>query len=193
MEQRFKQRLIGAVVLVALGVIFLPMLLSGPVERTRVDIELDMPAPPVVEDGPALPGEEMLDSPEPGRALADQPAPRDPGAVPDAAEPPGSIDIEPEPVAEAVAEDEGASDAATVADADVLYVQVGAFASADNAESLASRLRDDGIELRVHEDEREGRLTYRVQVGPLGDAESAERIAQQLADNHELPGFVVEP
>ena len=182
MEQRFKQRLIGAVVLVALGVIFLPMLLSGPVERTRVDIELDMPEPPMVEDGPALPGEDMLSSPEPGQALADQPAPRDPGSVPEAAEPPNAIDIEPEPVAEAIADD-----------ADALYVQVGAFASGDNAESLASRLREDGIELRVVEDEREGRLTYRVQVGPLGDAESAERMAQQLADDHELPGFVIEP
>ncbi len=193
MEQRFKQRLIGAVVLVALGVIFLPMLLSGPVERTRVDIELDMPEPPMVEDGPALPGEDMLSSPEPGQALADQPAPRDPGSVPEAAEPPNAIDIEPEPVAEAIADDEGAPDAAPVADADALYVQVGAFASGDNAESLASRLREDGIELRVVEDEREGRLTYRVQVGPLGDAESAERMAQQLADDHELPGFVIEP
>ncbi|MEX0385596.1 SPOR domain-containing protein [Spiribacter onubensis] len=193
MEQRFKQRLIGAVVLVALGVIFLPMLLSGPVERTRVDIELDMPAPPVVEEGPALPGEDMLNAPEPGRALADQPAPRDPGDVPEAAEPPSSIDIEPEPVAKAVADDEGMAEAAPVADADVLYVQVGAFASADNAESLASRLRDDGIALRVHEDDREGRLTYRVQVGPFVDAESAEHTAQRLADDHELPGFIVEP
>ena len=193
MEQRFKQRLIGAVVLVALGVIFLPMLLSGPVERTRVDIELDMPAAPVLDKGPALPAEARLASPEPGQALADQPAPRDSDAVPDAADAPESINIAPASTAEAVADEGIPPDGMPIAEGEALYVQVGAFGSIDNAESLAARLRDAGLALRVLEDDRDGRLAYRVQVGPVPGTEAAERMAQRLAENHELPGFVVEP
>ena len=42
-----KQRLVGAVVLVALGVIFLPMLVKGPAPDSGVsDVSLDVPAEP---------------------------------------------------------------------------------------------------------------------------------------------------
>ena len=42
-----KQRLVGAVVLVALGVIFLPMLVKGPAPDSGVsDVSLDAPAEP---------------------------------------------------------------------------------------------------------------------------------------------------
>ena len=40
MQQRLKQRLVGAVVLVALAVIFIPMLLQGPLEREATSIPI---------------------------------------------------------------------------------------------------------------------------------------------------------
>lgn len=47
MEPALKQRLIGAMVLVALAVIFLPMLINGPApESGASDVPLDMPATP---------------------------------------------------------------------------------------------------------------------------------------------------
>ena len=47
MEPALKQRLIGAAVLVALAVIFLPMLIKGPAPESGVsDVSLDLPAPP---------------------------------------------------------------------------------------------------------------------------------------------------
>lgn len=72
MDKRFKQRLIGAVVLVALGVIFIPMLLSGPVQQTRVDIELDIPPEPSTPSMPSLP---TLSAPEPEPEPELQPEP----------------------------------------------------------------------------------------------------------------------
>jgi cell division septation protein DedD len=47
MDTSLKQRLVGAVVLVALAVIFLPMLVKGPAPDSGVsDVALDVPAEP---------------------------------------------------------------------------------------------------------------------------------------------------
>ncbi|MFV8835600.1 SPOR domain-containing protein [Aquisalimonas sp. APHAB1-3] len=72
MQQHHKQRLIGAVVVVALAVIFLPMLLQGPVDRGTTDMAMDIPPRPQVEQGPA-----DADQPEPDSEPA--PAPDEPG------------------------------------------------------------------------------------------------------------------
>src|SRR5512143_3660438 len=57
MDSRLKQRLIGAAVLVALAVIFLPMLVQGPAPDSGVsDVPLSMPdAPRVAEETRDLP------------------------------------------------------------------------------------------------------------------------------------------
>ena len=207
MEHRFKQRLTGAVVLVALGVIFLPMLLSGPVEQTRVDIELDMPAAPETPAMPELPTAGDLDAPEPGSDLADQPAPRDTTAVPEGAPAPTPPQVETAPDAGAEPTAEPATEPATEPEADTepaprsetataasgFFVQVGAFGSRDNARRLAATLRDDGFEVHLREGSAAEALSHRVQVGPYPDRNTAEREAQALADRHELAGFIVEP
>jgi len=46
MENSLKQRLVGAVVLVALGVIFIPVLLDGSGFRARRDRDVEIPAKP---------------------------------------------------------------------------------------------------------------------------------------------------
>lgn len=55
MQQLLKQRLVGAVVLVALAVIFLPMLLNGPVERGQVSVPVEIPPKPEVKPSAELP------------------------------------------------------------------------------------------------------------------------------------------
>ena len=186
MDQRFKQRLIGAVVLVALAVIFLPMLLSGPVERTRVDIQLDMPTEPAAPETPELPDATMLEAPEPGEELAQQPAPEAPERMPEAAVP------EPLAASEEL-QDETAMAGSDPAESEGFYVQVGAFGSAENAERRADRLRADDYTVDIQRDDQNGEISHRVQVGPHADRETAETIAQQLADQHELSGFIIEP
>ncbi|AGM41381.1 Sporulation domain-containing protein [Spiribacter salinus M19-40] len=169
MDQRFKQRLIGAIVLVALAIIFVPMLLSGPVQQTRVDIELDMPDAPEREEVPALPEADLLEDP--------------PEELPEDAAPEDVVTSEPVPETdESVPEAEPA-----------FFVQVGAFGSRENAEGLAARLRDDGFGMRLVEEGGDGQVSYRVQAGPYDDRAEAEEQAQALADQHELPGFIIEP
>lgn len=164
-DQRFRQRLIGAIVLVALGVIFLPMLLSGPVEQTRVDIQLDMPAEPSLDAAPSLPEDTTDGTPEP--------VPPEEAAPSEAPAP-----VSPDPAAGS-----GAG----------FFVQVGAFGSLDNARRLSGRLDEDGLTVRIAENDREDRLRYRVQVGPVDTRSAAEAMAQRLAEDHDLPGYIVEP
>ncbi|WHZ19884.1 MAG: Septum-associated rare lipoprotein A [Rhodanobacteraceae bacterium] len=68
-----------------------------------------------------------------------------------------------------------------------LYVQVGAFADAGNAERLAARLR--GLNLgtvRVVAAEVGGRTLQRVQIGPLPDVDTVDRTTARL-DSLGLP------
>ncbi|MGN6790357.1 MAG: septal ring lytic transglycosylase RlpA family protein [Rhodanobacteraceae bacterium] len=63
----------------------------------------------------------------------------------------------------------------------LLYVQVGAFADAANAERLAARLR--GLKLgsvRVVAASVNGRTLQRVQIGPLPDVDSVDRTTARL-------------
>lgn len=203
MQQRLKQRLIGAVVLVALAVIFLPMILSGPVERTRVDMPLDVPEQPEPIEAPALPDVERLEEPDPGAELAELPRP----------------EAEDAPVLELSPEDaEGGESAAAAADGETdravpdtgdappadaaaedtapaeeggFAVQVGGFGSRDNAVRLRERLRADDFESWVDEAEVDGRTVYRVRVGPVAERAQAEALAQRLAEAHELPGLII--
>jgi rare lipoprotein A len=63
----------------------------------------------------------------------------------------------------------------------LLYVQVGAFADAANAERLAARLR--GLKLgpvRVIAGSANGRTLQRVQIGPLPDVDTVDRTTARL-------------
>ena len=183
MEQRSKQRLIGAVVLVALGVIFLPMLLSGPVEQTRVDIEFDVPPAPEVPPQSELPSADSIAAPEPGASLADETRPEPEAAIAEEA---------PSPPMEPSAE---ASDPAESVDhvSDGVFVQVGAFQSHENARRLLDELEQGEIPVRLVEIDNAQETRYRVHAGPFEDRSAAETASQALADQHGLSGFLIEP
>ncbi|HEU4856288.1 MAG TPA: septal ring lytic transglycosylase RlpA family protein [Rhodanobacteraceae bacterium] len=62
-----------------------------------------------------------------------------------------------------------------------LYVQVGAFADAGNADRLAARLRGQGLgTVRVVSAKVGGRTLNRVQIGPLSDADAVDRTTAKL-------------
>lgn len=178
----------GAVVLVALAVIFLPMLLSGPVERTRVDIALDMPPEPTVDAAPTLPTADQFADDRPEAALANQPPPTDLDQLTDEPTEPQTLEVRPETETEPEPQPEPATEPEPAPEAG-FYVQVGAFGSAENAERLAVQLRDDDLSVRVVDESG----AHRVQVGPIDTRAGAERMSQRLAEAYELPGFIIEP
>lgn len=68
----------------------------------------------------------------------------------------------------------------STADPFAYFVQVGAYRTANDAESQRARLSLGGIEARVSEREQSGRTVYRVRVGPFDKREDADQTKQKL-------------
>ncbi len=203
MDNHLKQRLVGAVVLVALAVIFIPMLLEGP-DRTLVPDMGEMPEPEVL--APELPLEPFPPGDEPGPALraivSDAVAP----PVDDKAEPDAAPAASPEAATAAAAESappavEQPAPAATPAPAtassappavvDAWVVQVVSLSSKANALALRDKLRKGGFATQVEEARIEGKTRYRVRVGPFLERGEAEQARKQLAERFGHKGRVL--
>ena len=68
----------------------------------------------------------------------------------------------------------------SVAEPFVYFVQVGAYRSAEDAESQRAKLSLTGVEARVTEREQSGRAIFRVRVGPFDKKDDAERSKEKL-------------
>jgi rare lipoprotein A len=67
----------------------------------------------------------------------------------------------------------------------LLYLQLGAFQSRDNAKRLQSRLSsvDLPADLQISEVNHNNQRVYRVRIGPLTSVETADKLTQLLADH----------
>ncbi|MEX0730884.1 MAG: SPOR domain-containing protein [Aquisalimonadaceae bacterium] len=211
MEQRHKQRIIGAVVIVALGVIFLPMLLRGPVERGGLDVPMEIPPRPdsPISGQPAPTPREVepraleripIRAPERDTAAAapeptsqpTEPASESPEPVPEpdeVPEPPADAVTESEPEPEPEPEPQPRPPAS--AELASFAVQVGSFRNQDNAMGLRNRLRDQGFSAFVEEATAGGNPIYRLRVGPVVDRAEAEELARRLRQTADLDGLIV--
>ncbi|QNN45973.1 SPOR domain-containing protein [Thermomonas brevis] len=168
MDASLKQRLVGAAVLVALAVIFLPLLVKGPAPDSGVsDVSLRVPPEPK----PAADGMVTQDLP----------------LVAPAAAPAGGVSGMPaaEP-ADAAAEPAPAPDAATplaaVAAGDYA-VSFGNYANAADADKVIAALQSAGLPGYREAVTLAGKQAQRVRIGPFADramAESARLRATQV-------------
>lgn len=199
MDSTLKQRLIGAAVLAALAIIFLPMLLKGPdvKEPDAAEVPLSMPAAPgqdfetrelPLTAPAAAPSGGVLGmapgagpaQPVPDRDVVDAGPPSGAEAEPmDANSPPGVDDVPtaaPEPPAPAkppVSAPLTAAETARVA-AGNHVVSIGTFANRANADALAAKLRAAGLQVlsdRVALGQGNG---TRLRVGPYSTRAAAE-------------------
>ena len=206
LDKVIKQRMVGALVLVALAVIFLPMLFSREDELRQVQVEA--PQAPAV---PALPQVQVepVQVPEP-QVIADesvvaQPptAPATPIApAPEVAAKPAVVAPAPAPVskpatAPAVATAPAAKPAVQApastnkVDGNGLpvswSVQLASLSSRANAENLQKTLRSQGYNAYI----RSSDGMNRVFVGPLIERAEAERLRDVINRQQKLKGFVV--
>jgi DedD protein len=208
MDRRVKERLIGASILVALIVLVVPELLSGPKtaappatlptmfpanapEPTR-NVTLDLAtskAPANSEVEPAASAAEGGETSASPRASAAPQATASPAAgSPGAGSSPSAA---PTRVAPATAAPPTAAPAATPKPVETAAptpisaraswaVQLGSFASRANADNLSRQLKGQGFSVYVLPGGSTASVRYRVRVGPLADRDSAERMAAKL-------------
>ncbi|MBB2805165.1 sporulation protein [Xanthomonas arboricola] len=163
MDTALKQRLIGAIVLVALAVIFLPMLVKGPAPSSGVaDVPLEAPAAPANGEFETreLPLVTPGDAPA-GGALGMRGAGSAPAAVQD------------NPDAADLANPSSAPSAPEVA-AGNYAVNFGAYATSADADAVLARLKQAQLPGFSEKTQINGRPAWRVRVGPYVDQAQAE-------------------
>ena len=216
MEQRLKQRLVGAIVLVSLAVVFVPLLFDSPRELGEgipTTTIVDIPERPQVEADP--PARVTIEAPETPHLDAEVERERDrqasntgaddrrdssEGLAPaspsassqDSASTPAPGAAEPAPTEEA---SEGASrkkpETGAPATAGGWMVQLGSFLKPENALGLRKRLRAKGYPAFVETGPSAQGEVSRVFVGPMARREQAEGSAEKLRREMSLEGIVV--
>ncbi|MET7142279.1 SPOR domain-containing protein [Xanthomonas sp. PPL139] len=177
MDTVLKQRLIGALVLVALAVIFLPMLVKGPAPDSGVaNVPLKAPeAPadgqfetrelPLVTPGDAPSGGAVGMTKTPGATPAPAPAPvqNNPDAA-DLADPAAGSAAQPLPPSVAAGN---------------YAVNFGAYATAADADAVIARLKQAQLPGFREQATIGGRQAWRVRIGPYADRAQAESVRLQ--------------
>jgi DedD protein len=199
MDQMLKQRLIGAIVIIALAVIFIPMILEGPDDELSPRTQA-MPPPPTIDYQSEVELPVPEESTEPSESFADTTMEQEASAIP---EPPISqaevVTIEAEVPAKqaepAVAKSTSPaipSLAATSITQDGWILQVGSFSQRANALSLRDRLMKSGYQASVKDVKAAGGTIHRVLVGPVSDRPAAEKLRDKLASEQKLTAMVLE-
>jgi len=199
MDQMLKQRLIGGIVIIALAVIFIPMLLEGPDKEVSPGTQ-NMPPPPAIDyqtevelPVPAAPA----DSAEPAETPEAPAAPeQEVSALPEAAVPPAEPAPAPvKPVEKAApppSPEKAAPRTASPADQGGWVLQVGSFTQEANARSLRDRLKKAGYQASVQVAKSSGGTIHRVLIGPVSDRPAAEKLRDKLAREQKLTAMVLE-
>ena len=169
LEERLKQRLLGGAVLVALIVIFVPMLIDEPVD-SRVVADHRIPEKPVALEKP-MP--EILPP-----TLPSGPAERE--SMP---EPPPMPDPPSQPVKPAVTQPSPPPERSSPT---AWMIQVASLTVKDNAQKLVADLKKADMPAQLESVKVDGKTHYRVRVGPEVDFKTAERMADKIKKDFKL-------
>lgn len=200
MDRRVKERLIGASILVALVVLVVPELLSGPkptiapaptlpaaapdpIRNVTVDLTTSKapanadaePASPQTATSPASFAGNLPAAPTPAAQTLTAPSPAPSG--------PAASSARPAPVESAASSPRSSGHGSW-------SVQLGSFASRANADNLTRQVKGQGFAVFVLAGGSGSSVRYRVRVGPLADRESAERMAAKLKSLGHLGSLV---
>ena len=210
MDQKLKQRLTGAVVLVSLAVIFIPIILEGPDDEWtprshsipeapsveyQAEVELPLPLPEETPASPAIPEPEpetasgtqsesiVVEEPLETAVVESRPAPV---KVPVPVKTPDPVPVVPTKPASTPPVSDPASSLAG------WYIQVGSFSQEMNATGLRERIAAWGFDVRTQKINTGKGTAYRVLVGPAASRAKAEKLRDKLVSKHQIKGIVVE-
>lgn len=213
MDLSLKQRLLGAAVLIALAVIFVPMLISGSAPQKSAEMETSTLAIPPAPDrefqtrvlpvdpsagNPTAPAGSTVSVPPPSPA-AETIATVDTATVPKAAPPPATptpaqvaTATPPKPAPAKPEPAESAKPVPGQAANGRYYVNLGVYASSKNAQDLVASLKKGGFPAATEASEVQGKPAERVRVGPFTDRAAAEAARLRIKQAQpSVPGSVV--
>jgi len=197
MHQRLKERLVGAAVLVVIAVIFIPMLLTGPIDSTSIT-KTNIPDRPTEKFNSKLvplsdslkPIAEVDDISSDRKEVTDNQNKKKTTRVENQSnikdlqennEP--TADIK-KPVQVKVIKDKQVGLTAWV-------VQLGSFSSKVNADKLNLNLRKSGFPAFVEPLTKNGETSYRVRVGPEILRADADALLKKIKTKMKLDGIVL--
>ncbi|MCS3835878.1 DedD protein [Pseudomonas sp. JAI111] len=211
LDKAYKQRMVGALVLVALAVIFLPMLFSRQDEQRQVTVEAPsaprapsvpqvqvdpvvVPEPQALPEEPVPSDDEVAQPVVPAKPIAPA-APVAPAAKPvaPAPAPVPALAAKPsvapsQPISAAPGKPDTTQSRVDANGLSVSWsVQLASLSSRESAESLQKDLRSQGYNAYI----RTADGKNRVFVGPLIERAEADRLRDLLGRQKNLKGFVV--
>lgn len=204
---RFKQRLVGALVLIALAAIVIPLMLDFRKDYGHVIKGTNIPPKPDdfrVEVVPIKPPPELQD--QQAEMTADEETQQESSSGPAATtagpavtttkkvpaaekpalkEPPAAAVKTPETVKQ-----ETARQGQAATEEQAWIIQLGSFSSAENAGDLRRRLQAKGYKSFIDEVSVDGKSIHRVRIGPLENKAEAEAVRDKVAIDMKLDARV---
>lgn len=198
MDEKLKQRVVGAIAILALGLIVVPWVLNGPEKEdmpvfdSKVPdqpnfefetIEIPVQKPVDLDNDTDLVEVESTAQPTIAKTRTEQQSRAKP-------KPPAV----PKPVKEATSSETKAATSTTASSSDNgkgWVVQVGSFGNAANAIALRDKLRNAGYRAFVEKIQTKKGSSYRVQVGPESPRSKADKLRDELESRQKLKGIVI--
>jgi DedD protein len=191
MDRALKERIIGAVVLVVVVVLVVPVFLDGPPgsdeivsERVPLPGQAEQKSQTVVLDRDRTDPVPANATNEPARPT---PEPQQVTRKPQTESAPAETRPTPAPVVQqsqsetpAARQPEPSSSEPTASTTGMWAVQLGSFSSQENAEKLAADLRKQGFAAFLSQLSTASGQLHRVRIGPQKDRASAEAVAERL-------------
>ena len=197
METTLKQRLIGAAVIIALAVIFVPMILDGSGRQESVAINMEVPPEPTFTFDSELPDPKQLDELPPIETSVD-PKVELPTHTAEEIKP---VVTKSEPVVVSTTQANEQKEPQVVEATEnhiktnpalsAWAVQVAAFGEKSKALALQEKLIASKISAFTEQSGNAGKVIYRVKVGPELKRENAEKLRDQIEKEHGLNGSFV--
>ena len=199
METTLKQRLIGAAVIIALAVIFVPMILDGSGREQSVALNMEVPPEPTFSFESDLPDEKQLDE-LPAIDHTDEKTVVDESSDETATATKQITTIEQADINPSVVEKQANAESKTpakIVEATETHiktnpalsawaVQVAAFGEKDKALALQEKLLASNFSAFTEESGNAGKMIYRVKVGPELRREKADKLRDKIEKEHGL-------
>lgn len=177
MDKQLQQRLVGAVVLVSLGVIFIPALLDGAGYKSRHSRSIEIPVAPEFAPLTQL---EVAKIKTPKQLVADKTVEK-----PEPESKKQAVKLRAPIVKPTVVTKKKVTEPVQA-----WVVQVGTFSQKSNALVLQDKLRADKHPAFVTDSKVKGKTSYKVKVGPIVDKARADRLKEKIKKSHDLNGYV---